>query len=172
MTPVSELNRFVDDGRTLSDFADHIVVVCPRCSADALVQALAYGDDEVATPPVWLEPRRLTCMSCGLARDWTARHTVYGTPVDPYFQLPLALQAPCAGHLVWAYNLEHIHVLHRFVEATQRTRTPGQGRQMSLVERLPGWFTSAKNRDAVSRALQQIAAAHPRPGPATGRARG
>ncbi len=172
MTPVSEPNRFVDDGRTLSDFTDRIVVVCPRCSADALVQALVYDDDEGAMPPAWMEPRRLTCTSCGLARDWTDRHAVYGAPVDPYFQLPLALQAPCIGHVVWAYNLEHADVLRRFVEATHRARTPEQGRQMSLVERLPGWFTSAKNRDAVSRALQQIAAGHPRPGHATGRAPG
>ena len=169
---MAEPNRFVDDGRTLSDFADQIVVVCPRCSADALVQALAYDDDEVAMAPVWMEPRRLTCPSCGLARDWTDRHAVYGAPVDPYFQLTLALQAPCAGHVVWAYNLDHAEVLRRFVEAEQRTRTPEQGRQMSLVERLPGWFTSAKNRDAVSRALRQIAAEHPRRGPATGRGPG
>ena len=42
--------------------------------------------------------------------------------------------------------------------AGQRERVPVAGARMSMVEKLPAWMTSAKNRDDVVRVLDRLAA--------------
>ena len=148
---------FVDDGRTLLDFTTEVLVACPRCGKRAFVTPVPYGDDESALAPHWIEPRRLVCPACGLVRSYTDRHAAYGGAVDPFFQLPLWLQTRCRGQVLWAFNAAHVDHLQRFVSASQRVRALGEGRAMSLVERLPSWITAAGNRDDVSRALRQLA---------------
>ncbi|MDF1561580.1 MAG: hypothetical protein P1V51_00980 [Deltaproteobacteria bacterium] len=51
------MSRFIDEGTTLYDFMDQVLVVCPRCAAAATVSRL--GDDTGS---------RLTCGACGHAR--------------------------------------------------------------------------------------------------------
>lgn len=152
--------RFRDDGRRIEDFVDHIVVVCPHCGERADVRPFDPGDDTRSTSLASLAPRRLVCTHCGLTRTHTAASARFGRATDPYFDLPLALQARCAGHVIWAYNSEHLEHLLAFVEATVRERrvvaAGDEKLPSSLLEQMPGWFGAAAHRAAISRALRGL----------------
>ncbi|GEC05780.1 hypothetical protein SSP24_34350 [Streptomyces spinoverrucosus] len=77
---------------------------------------------------------------------------------DPYFGLPLWLQVETRHGWLWAYNLEHLDVIRRFVQASLRERAPSYetGPRMTLVARLPAWIKRAKNRDEMLRAVSRI----------------
>ncbi len=130
-------------GSPLSAFAaPQVLGVRPRCAARAHVRGEGLG------------PRRLTCTGCGLARE-SGRGTVWGAPVDPWFQLPLWLRAPYEGEVVWAFNQRHLAELRAHVAAGLREH--GTGTTRSTFARLPGWLTSAKNRDQVLAVLDRLA---------------
>jgi hypothetical protein len=139
--------RFRDGGSALADWAEpEVLVVCPRCSDRAVVRRVEAG-------PV----RRLSCAHCGLAREGDGTTSSWGAPVDPWFGVPLWLADDFHGHTVWAFNPAHLKVLRDFVAAEVRERTPTSGAAMSMLEKLPGWMTSAKNRDGVLSVLDRLA---------------
>jgi hypothetical protein len=43
---------------------------------------------------------------------------------DPYFGLPLSLQTPCVGNILWAWNEAHRTFLENYVAAALRERIP------------------------------------------------
>ncbi|MFH8492462.1 hypothetical protein [Streptomyces longisporoflavus] len=59
---------------------------------------------------------------------------------------------------VWAYGLEHLDMIKRFVQALLREGIPGDdhGRTMTVAARLPVWMQQARNRDGVMRAIARI----------------
>jgi hypothetical protein len=154
--------RFRDDGRRIEDFADHVIVVCPRCGEHADVRPFDPGDGVRRNAAASVTPRRLVCGNCALTRTHLQASAGFGRATDPYFDLPLALKAPCAGHVIWAYNTAHLDHLLAYVEATIRSRpipaTPEEKMPASLLERMPGWFGAASNRAAISRALRGLGA--------------
>jgi hypothetical protein len=99
--------------------------------------------------------RLLRCPACGLAKDQSLPGAVSSGPVDPYFRLPLWLQASCCGHLLWAYNTGHLDLLQSYIGARLRERGPVPG-SMSMAERLPAWLKSASNRQQIVRTCQQL----------------
>jgi hypothetical protein len=113
--------------------------------------------------PSLFAQRRLVCRACGLTRhaaDGFRRFRGRGEAVDPYFGLPLWLQAETRHGWLWAYNPEHLDLIRRFVQAPLRERDPWHvtGRKMTLIARLPMWIKSAKNRSEVLRAIERIRA--------------
>src|SRR5258706_11719230 len=91
----AETGRFRDPLTRLHDLAgQEVLVVCPRCLAQAVVAALDDGTRWVAR---W--PRRLVCTSCAYTATWDTprRGSVWGAAADPYFQLPLWLTTQCCG---------------------------------------------------------------------------
>jgi hypothetical protein len=58
-----------------------------------------------------------------------------------------------AGHLLWAANWEHLGLIERYVSS--KTRSRGEFTQFgnALGEQFPEWLVSAKNRDAVLKAI-------------------
>jgi hypothetical protein len=86
---------------------------------------------------------------------------LFGASVDPYFRLPVWLQAECCAHVLWAYNGRHLDLLESYVVARLRERGAVavpyvRPAPMSLVERLPAWLKSAKNRDEVLRSIRRL----------------
>ncbi|MEV8373240.1 hypothetical protein AB0P21_10920 [Kribbella sp. NPDC056861] len=80
--------------------------------------------------------------------------------IDPYFHHPLWLQTDCCGQILWAYNAEHLDLLEASVGARLRER--GVDRQWaSVVERLPTWIKSAKNRAEILRAAGRLRSSLP-----------
>lgn len=75
---------------------------------------------------------------------------------DGYFNLPLYLQVECVGHVLWAYNAEHLDWLESLVAASLRELSPRQPR--SLAHALPKWMLLARNRDAVVQGIGRLRA--------------
>ncbi|WP_437064600.1 hypothetical protein [Streptomyces sp. enrichment culture] len=153
--------RFRDPRSTEYDFLGLIMVRCPGCGKAARVVP-APEDCDAGGQPVF-RLRRLVCRGCGLSRVRSGRSLRFspGTAqpaTDPYFGLPLWLQLETRHGWLWAYNLQHLDVIHRFVQATLRERAPwyDTGQKMTLVARLPAWIKRAKNRDEILRAISRI----------------
>jgi hypothetical protein len=137
--------RHRDGGSALYEWAEpEVLVVCPRCSGRAVVRRQGEAG------------RRLTCPQCGLAREESGTTSRWGEPVDPWFGERLWLRADFRGHTVWAFNQAHLRELRNHVSASRRQRTPARGAPMSMVEKLPGWLTSAKHRDDVVAVLDRL----------------
>ena len=150
-------DQFRDPLIRLEGLADEILVRCPACGECAIVLGRLGNPDYQPNrgDSRLVARRRLRCLACGLSKDAYPPERVFGEPVDPYFQTPLWLQADCCGELLWAYNAAHLDLLESYVAARLRERgmVPGS---MSLVERLPAWLKSAKNRDPILRTIQRL----------------
>ncbi len=143
------MSRASDEGQSVSAFINHVLVRCPRCSGRAVVRS-----DGIEEQP------RLACSGCGFSQEGEAGGYEVGTPHDPYFGIPLWLQTPCCGHILWARNIEHLDWLDRYVSAKLRERYEIPNREgirnRRMASRLPKWMTSAKNRERVLRAIASL----------------
>lgn len=147
------------DGRGTNAFDDEMLVVCPACSHLARSVPIA----PIVLPPMQYRVyrRRLTCDHCGHARSGPCRpfrRRKGQTPVlDEHWGLPLWLQAPCCGEVLWAWNTEHLAYIEALVGARLRESKRGPGTGMRpLAGRLPGWIKSAKNRDEVLACTERL----------------
>lgn len=151
--------RFADPLTRLWRFADEIFVRCPRCDRRAVVFPSAATRDQRHSSL----HRRLSCLQCGYQADWTAPRVGNGWrvpeasgPDDPYFGRPLWSQVECCGgHILWAYNLEHLNLLEAYLAARIRERGEYKG-TMSLIERLPAWLKAARHREESLRAVRRL----------------
>lgn len=75
--------------------------------------------------------------------------------IDPAFGLHLWYQDTVKGDILWAYNLRHITEIKNYVRATLRERTTDKFK-MTMVEKLPDFIKTAKNRDEVLKVLQRM----------------
>lgn len=106
----------------LYDFIKDILVVCPQCEAKALVKT---GD--FTSMKFNIQGVRVVCGQCGYNKELKSisrKHPsiIIGGPIDPFFCLPVWLQADFSGDLLWAYNLEHLDFLEQHVGAKLRER--------------------------------------------------
>ena len=132
--------RFRTNDVWLSDLARLSVdVVCPRCAGPAVVR----------------DRQRLTCTGCGYAAVRRTTCSVWGPPVDPYFRRPLWLRTRWRGHVVWAFNREHLELLTLYVSAGLRERGPGGGNSV-MLHRLPRWMTAARHRSPLTAVLKAL----------------
>ena len=146
--------RFEDPQHPLLAYAHDALVACPRCGARTVVRQAGGGSASI------FAPHRVACAAC----SYVAEHEGGGfafhpaDPRDPFFRLPLWLQAPCCGEVLWAYNAGHLDLLEGFVGATlrERTRDADGWYNKSVASRLPAWMTSRKNRAEVLRVIAQL----------------
>ncbi|MEU3620752.1 hypothetical protein ABZ725_52275 [Streptomyces sp. NPDC006872] len=153
--------RFRDPRSTEYDFISLIIVRCPGCERAARV--VPAPEDSNPGGRVLFRPRRLVCCGCGLSRMWSGRLVTLSRgaaqpATDPYFGMPLWFQVETRHGWLWAYNLEHLDLIRRFVGASLRERAPwyDTGQKMTLVARFPAWIKRAKNRDEILRAVSRI----------------
>lgn len=161
MSPISTHHRFRDPRSTKYDFLESVLVCCPGCEMVAHVGS-PPGPAGVHDRGLFA-PRRLVCRNCGTVKEWSrGRVTLprdrHESATDPYFGVRLWLQAETRHGWVWAYNLEHLDLIRRFVQAPLREGVPWheKSRRMTVVARLPAWIQQAKNRDEVLRAIARI----------------
>lgn len=155
--------RFRDPFTYLGQLSGEILVHCPRCDGQASIRP--EPEPEPGPPPVrGYAPRRLACVSCGFVDRWAlpfpadSRHGLplqFNRPKDPYFGIPLWLATDCLGHVLWAYNVEHLDLLEAYVSARLRERSTLTG-PMSLVEQLPAWIKDGKHRSDVLSGIRRL----------------
>ena len=152
--------RFLDTGTKIYDFYEEFLVVCPRCAKMAKV---VIDEAEFAKLPTrkllkyrnrFFGPRRLICLNCTHRDVWHGTQVVTGGNVDWYFRLPLWLEIPCCGEVLWAYNGRHLELIENYVAAKLRERTV-EGRN-SFLSKLPKWIKAAKNRDQILKAIAKL----------------
>ncbi|MFG2779223.1 hypothetical protein ACGFY7_15415 [Streptomyces prunicolor] len=157
-TPV----RFHDPRATHSDFTASMLVRCPRCDR------IAHFEQRPSTPDAdsRRQPRsRLVCRSCGLCGIGTGAYRSSRYTSDCFYPA-LWLRTDTRHGELWAYNLQHLDLIRRFVAADLRERAPwyDHGQKMTLVARLPAWMKSAKNRHELLRAVDRLRATVIAPG--------
>lgn len=155
--------RFRDPRSTEYDFLDSMLVRCPRCDRTA------HFEQHPSTPSDAGGRRqpgsRLVCRSCGLCG--TGSGAFRSSRYTSHCSYPtLWLRTGTRHGELWAYNLQHLDLIRRFVAADLRERAPwyDTGQKMTLVARLPAWTKSAKNRDEVLRAVDRLRASVIAPG--------
>jgi hypothetical protein len=164
--------RHHDPGRWLAQFTGRVLVVCPRCGGRALVVPRPGLPAPRYFSELLFQPRRLACAACGAVADREPGTkgaglvaAVPGGTEDPFFRRPLWLQTRCAGHVLWAYDVEHVDELSAYVGATLRER--GATRPtMAMFARLPRWMKTSANRSEVLAGLDTLRALADRSAPA------
>lgn len=158
--------RFRDPRSTVYDFLDLVLVRCPGCAGAARV--VRVPGDEGPGGRHLFAARRLVCRGCGASRTYSGTPPTFplgaaGPATDPYFGRPLWLRAETRHGTLWAYNLDHLDLIRRFVGASLRERAPwyDTGQKMTLVARLPVWVKRAGNRGELLRALDRMRAGAP-----------
>jgi hypothetical protein len=63
---------------------------------------------------------------------------------DKWYNLPLWFQKEVGDNIFWAYNMNHINYLERYIEAGLRERNSKVNYNSSLVAHLPKFVKSAK----------------------------
>lgn len=103
----------------------------------------------------------ITCESCHsvnkINENWEPEIVKYQTSgiVDPAFGLPLWYQDEIRGNIFWAYNRVHLLEIKAYVEAKLRERTTDRFK-MTMVERLPDFIKSSKNRDLILKCIDKM----------------
>jgi ribosomal protein S27E len=130
-----------------------VLVSCPKCSGMASV--IPFGESEV----------KCTCFSCGYAAKKSANGRAFywydETPTDGYFGFELWLKTHCVGNSLWAFHREHLEFLEGYVGATLRERSRDEvlgWSNSSFASRLPKWLKSAKNREPILKAINELKA--------------
>lgn len=158
----SQPKRFRDYDTALSNFEREVWVSCPQCQQAA--RSLCF-DQAVS----W----RVTCTHCAYSKtasrrasqrrpmpwwrtDWWGEYRQQAGAIDPLFGLPLWLQTPCCGHVLWAYNADHLDFLEGYIAATIRERQGGKGNHHGIAVRLPRWMKLAKHRPELLKAIQKL----------------
>lgn len=143
--------RHYDDGSSVYDFAEHFLVVCPKCFRCA--KSSRIGEKGIKTLA------RIVCANCGYSKDRELNSWRVGVPEDWYFKLPLWLQRNCCGQVLWAHNLEHLAYIESYVSAGHRIRNQDATaviRNATMASRLPRWMIAAKNRSEVMHGIQLL----------------
>ncbi|GER89896.1 hypothetical protein KDW_40580 [Dictyobacter vulcani] len=161
---------FTDSGQTLEDFVETIYVRCPQCQKCAQVKRLPADEEMILADNSGrhgsrrfqrsFSSRKLSCLHCSYTRIWEGKIQHRGGPYDWYFRLPLWLQSPCCGEILWAFNEEHIRFLESYVTAKLRMKFYAQGqiRNGTMASRLPTWIKNAKNRNEVVKGITRLKA--------------
>ncbi|HRG34262.1 MAG: hypothetical protein JNK69_06235 [Saprospiraceae bacterium] len=103
----------------------------------------------------------VTCGNCNtlnrISENWESYQLKYNPSgiLDPAFGLPLWYSGSVKGEIIWAYNQKHLLEIENYVRATLRERTTDRFK-MTMVEKLPDFIKSAKNRDEVLKALDRM----------------
>jgi len=126
---------------------------CPNCGGKWLTAEVWRGKFSNRTK----QTVKVECASCSKESEmklgWR-KDRFLGKPFDPYFGFPLLLQVETCGHLLWAYNKDHLHALKAYISAAHRERV--KDGKWSMMTRLPKWVKSAKNRGALLKSIERL----------------
>jgi len=138
-------SRFKDENLTLDAFSDKILVVCPKCKGKAIVR-------KTVEP----ESAQLSCSSCHYFTNKPVKteYKSYSLTHDYYFDCEIWLQASFKNERFWAHNYEHLAYMKQYIGAGLRERNDREF--FTLVEKLPGFIKSAKNREKLLKIIDRL----------------
>ncbi len=101
------------------------------------------------------------CPNCGQTENYSPRNVIQewkykstGKPSESYFGLPLWLTDNFRGEFFWAFNYDHLEYLKKYISAELREKN---GRtHWTMVEKLPGWMKSGKNREKILKLIIEL----------------
>ena len=125
-------------------------VVCPRCRRCATARFGGGGarGDGWLMPAFQVSARAIACTHCG----YSAKR-----PDEPGARLPfeLWLKTEYRGRLIWAYSVEHVRGIERFLASGGTLDAePGHPASLSRLSGLPAWMYH--NRDGVLKCLARL----------------
>ena len=101
------------------------------------------------------------CEKCGNTENYRTRNIPQewkfesdGQPCDSYFGLPLWLIDNFRGNIFWALNYDHLEYLKNYITADIRERNNRIG--WTMVEKLPEWMKSGKNRIKLTKVITDL----------------
>jgi len=104
---------------------------------------------------------KITCPACQVVQTFEPEYLEYrvlsqnfGEGKDQYFGCELWLQSDFKGNVLWANNFEHLDYMKRYIQARLRERNDRKG--FTLVEKLPQFIKSAKNREALLKEIEKL----------------
>jgi len=156
----ASIQRFQDEGKRFADFANTVLVRCPRCNNEAKLSLEAHC-------------YHFVCPHCAASDSIAATtNACLGSSKSEatFLGFHLWLQIPCTGRTFWALNYRHLAYIRRYIHARHRERTLSKpaaiGRLgfrqtrvrngFSVVSRLPQWVVSRSARDHVLRAISKL----------------
>lgn len=74
---------------------------------------------------------------------------------EGYFNAEIWYQKEFSKSFFWAYNLEHIHYLERYIKADLRERNNNGSNNGTMISRLPKFVKEAKNRDKLLKIIDK-----------------
>ena len=133
----------------------YVSVKCRECHAQITHSAPWNG--------VW-KKLGTRCPECDDVCEYEAhisRHYMHkGLMTDSVYGLPLWLQKTFRGDLFWAFNYEHLEVIHQYVAANLRERgiSPRNTikKSSAMVARLPSFVTKAGNREEMLALIEEL----------------
>ncbi|WP_428229237.1 hypothetical protein [Flavobacterium sp.] len=108
------------------------------------------------------EKYKTKCPHCNFQEEWKPKIREIlqkpkddGLKKDRWFNLTLWFQKEVSGNIFWAYNVDHIQYLERYIEAGLRERNSKINFSASLVARLPKFVKAAKNREKLLKIVEK-----------------
>ena len=141
--------RYQDDGTHLFQFMETISIRCPKCGGYATVKCEGFPNS------TQILSAKLVCLNCAFTEEQAVGFFVYGVgPFDPFFRYPLWCVCNFRGHVLWAYNRDHLRLMKQVVRAELRESQPNVSH--GLANRLPKWMLDKKNRKGVLKAIEEL----------------
>ncbi|MFC0777588.1 hypothetical protein [Flavobacterium sp. HJSW_4] len=109
------------------------------------------------------ETYKTKCPHCDFQEEWKAKtyrvkeesKVDNGLVKEMWYDLPLWFQKEVSGNLFWAYNLDHIDYLERYIKADLRERNNEGSGNGTMISRLPQFVKAAKNREKLLKILKK-----------------
>jgi endogenous inhibitor of DNA gyrase (YacG/DUF329 family) len=142
----------IQKGRKKS-FAIELRCRCSNCTFELKVDIPNVNEKK--------ETIAVKCSNCGKTEKYTPRNIVQewkydhsGQCSDSYFGLPLWLSANFRENNFWALNYEHLAYLKEYIAAQLREKN--NRLHWTMVEKLPDWMKSGKNRDKIIKLITAL----------------
>lgn len=124
-----------------------------------------YEKYEFESQPLKEKPEsyKTRCPHCNFQEEWKPKIRELlqkaknddGLERESWYNLPLWFQKEFDGRIFWAYNLDHIDYLEKYIGADLRERNSKVNYTSTLVARLPQFVKAAKNREKLLKILKK-----------------
>ena len=136
-----------------SAFSNIQKIVCENCNS--------IFDLETKNLVTTIKKANCKCPDCSHQNQVDVEFRLYTTggmfnqhTKDQYYGYDFWYKTNFKNNCFWAYNLEHLNEIEEYVVADVRKRHLGE--YQSMVERLPKWIGSKKNRDDLIKSIIKL----------------